>query len=257
MPLQGKGTLAGEAQDAAHLISSSSSRIVGKSLPLAQNTPSPSTAVETHPNIPPSTNSPSAIVESASPPILDLSHPSSTAVADLPLVASPPRAVETLRPIHKLWNQAYDELKMEEEKLMGDYENLIGKDISTIAGLTVSLSGLKVQRQEQLANLLRSKVEEVKQSAWKLKFGGKDIPVKDLAQPAVAVIKYRVSCSSLHSFFFRLFLKTNTRTNWPLYCSWANDYISTALASNPYASIAWSGVSLLLPVGDLNILFDI
>lgn len=208
--LQEKGTPPREAQNTTRHISSSPSAIVGKSLPIPQNTsnpdtasiadlssvPGPSSAAENQSTIPPSSNSPSAIAESTPPPIPTTSYSVSTAVPNLPLVSSPstapspPQAAENLCPIHELWNQAYDELKMDEEKLMADYEGLIGRDISTIAGLTVSLSGLKVQRQEQLANLLQNKVEEVKRNAWKLKFGGKDIPVKDLAQPAVAVIKY-------------------------------------------------------------------
>ena len=30
---------------------------------------------------------------------------------------------------------------------------------------------------------------------------------------------------------------------------WSNDFISTALSAHPYAALAWSGVSILLPVG--------
>ena len=32
---------------------------------------------------------------------------------------------------------------------------------------------------------------------------------------------------------------------------WAKDYIGAAASGNPYTAIAWSGVSLLLPVGFL------
>ena len=34
---------------------------------------------------------------------------------------------------------------------------------------------------------------------------------------------------------------------------WANDYISNALSANPYASLAWAGVSLLLPVSSFDL----
>lgn len=33
---------------------------------------------------------------------------------------------------------------------------------------------------------------------------------------------------------------------------WANDFISAAISSQPYAALAWSGVSVLLPVSDLQ-----
>jgi hypothetical protein len=82
----------------------------------------------------------------------------------------------------------------------------------------VMLSGSKEERKDQMATLLTRKIEEVKKNTWKLKFGGQDIPLKDLAQPVVGIIQ------------------------------WADDYISGALSSNPYASLAWGGVSLLLPV---------
>jgi hypothetical protein len=82
----------------------------------------------------------------------------------------------------------------------------------------VILSGFKVERKAQMTTLLSRKLEEVKENTWKLKFGGHDIPLKDLAQPVVGIIQ------------------------------WADEHISGALSANPYASIAWAGVSLLLPV---------
>jgi hypothetical protein len=75
-----------------------------------------------------------------------------------------------------------------------------------------------MERKDQMAVFLNKKVEEVKNNTWKLKFGGQDIPLKDLARPVVGIIE------------------------------WADDYISGALSTNPYSSIAWSGISLLLPV---------
>ncbi|KUJ09733.1 uncharacterized protein LY89DRAFT_761415 [Mollisia scopiformis] len=87
-----------------------------------------------------------------------------------------------------------------------------------MVGFTVSFSGSKVERQEQMATLLERKIKKTKEETWKLNFNGKDIPVSDLAQPVVGIIQ------------------------------WADDYISGALSANPYASTAWAGVSLLLPL---------
>jgi hypothetical protein len=127
-------------------------------------------------------------------------------------------AVDSLCPIYELWNQAYDDLKTQDEKLIKDYEAALCRDLATMIGSTVTLSGSKVERKDQMATLLARKVEEVKKNTWKLKFSAHDIPLKDLAGPVVSLVQ------------------------------WANDYISGALSANPYASLAWGGVSLLLPV---------
>ncbi|KAK4031768.1 hypothetical protein C8A01DRAFT_41782 [Parachaetomium inaequale] len=61
-------------------------------------------------------------------------------------------------------------------------------------------------------------MDEINRKTWKLRFGSNEFLVKDLAQPALGAIN-RV-----------------------------NEYITGALAANPYTSIAWAGVSLLIPL---------
>jgi len=68
-----------------------------------------------------------------------------------------------------------------------------------------------------MAVILEGKLK-VQQNTWKLKFGGKEVPVKDLMEPVVGIIEK------------------------------ANRYINSSLSANPYASIAWAGVGLFLPV---------
>ena len=126
---------------------------------------------------------------------------------------------ERLCPISELWNQAYDDLKRDEEQLVSDYQSVLSSDLAmTMITPTLMIMGSKEERQQQMAALLAGKVEEAKKKTWKLKFGGKEIPVKEVVESVVGII------------------------------SWADDYISGALSTNPYASIAWGGVSLLLPV---------
>jgi hypothetical protein len=126
---------------------------------------------------------------------------------------------ERLCPISELWNQAYDDLKRDEEKLVSDYQSVLSSDLAmTMITPTLMIMGSKEERQQQMAALLARKVEEAKKKTWKLKFGGKEIPVKEVVESVVGII------------------------------SWADDYISGALSTNPYASVAWGGVSLLLPV---------
>jgi hypothetical protein len=127
-------------------------------------------------------------------------------------------AADPLGSIHELWNEAYDELRSQEEKLIKDYEAALHGDPAMMLGSTVILSGFKLERKTQMAALLARKVEEVKKNTWRLKFGGHDVPLKDLAESVLGIVQ------------------------------WADDYISGALSANPYALIAWGGVSLLLPV---------
>jgi N-terminal domain of NWD NACHT-NTPase len=124
----------------------------------------------------------------------------------------------TLPPISELWNLAYDELRETEAKLVKEYEIALSKNLSAMVGSTVVLSGSSVGRREQMATILGGKMDEVKKNTWKLKFGDNEVPVKDLMEPVVGMV------------------------------DWANDYITGAVSANPYASIAWAGVGLLLPV---------
>jgi hypothetical protein len=67
--------------------------------------------------------------------------------------------------------------------------------------------------------VLQRKMNEVNGDAWKLKFGSwTEIEVKNIVKPVLGVI------------------------------NWANSYITQALSGSSQASIAWSGISLLLPV---------
>lgn len=73
--------------------------------------------------------------------------------------------------------------------------------------------------------VLMRKMEQVNRDAWKLKFGDStEVEVKDIVEPVLKVVDK------------------------------ANDFITNALDGSPQASIAWAGVSLLLPVsaGYLN-----
>ncbi|KUJ13873.1 uncharacterized protein LY89DRAFT_753194 [Mollisia scopiformis] len=112
----------------------------------------------------------------------------------------------------ELWDAAYEELKSSEKKLIDEYEENLRGDLTTMLGATESFSGLKIERKDLMRQLLTQKIAETKENTWKLKFGEHKIPVKDLAEPVIGIIR------------------------------WADDYISGALSANPYASIAWAGV---------------
>lgn len=121
---------------------------------------------------------------------------------------------QPLGPIHGLWNEAYESLRISDRDLIVKYEARL---TPTVQGL-VSQSLPVEQREEVLRSVVEKNLLEYKKSTLKLKALGSEIAAKDLAKPVLGIIK------------------------------WADTYISAALAANPVASIAWAGVSVFLPV---------
>ncbi|KAI0100295.1 ankyrin repeat-containing domain protein [Nemania sp. FL0031] len=114
-----------------------------------------------------------------------------------------------------LWNLAYENLREEDGDLIVKYEKKLCGDLS--AGLSSTL-GSAVNMRDRMHAILDRKVQEVKQDIWKLKFQSTEVQIRDLSEPVLGAI------------------------------SWANEYVAQAVSTNPYASIAWVGVSLLLPL---------
>lgn len=73
---------------------------------------------------------------------------------------------------------------------MKKYEGYLRGDLTTMVASTASLSGIEIDRQKQISSILERKAEQKKNDTWKLKFGGKEVPVKYLAEPVVGLIKY-------------------------------------------------------------------
>lgn len=127
----------------------------------------------------------------------------------------------SLKPIDELWNEAYEELKEKEKTLMKDYEAEMSQDMTTMLGsisLALGAPELAVRRKEQMRALVEKKVVEAKKNAWKLTYGDQEVIVRDLAKPIVNLIND------------------------------AEKFVDGLVSANPYASIAWVGVSLILPV---------
>jgi hypothetical protein len=155
------------------------------------------------------------------PVIVSAAHATSTTNAH---PNAPTIEPSELCPISELWNEAYKDLKVKEKDLMKNYESNIPKVVGMVLGATADVlmpvKGMKTTRRDQIERILRTKVTEAKDKAWKLRFNGMDIAFKDFAEPLLAVIGAM------------------------------DNYVTSALSANPYASIAWAGVSLILPVSD-------
>ncbi|PTB42529.1 hypothetical protein M441DRAFT_165853, partial [Trichoderma asperellum CBS 433.97] len=117
--------------------------------------------------------------------------------------------------IQELWDVAYEKLREEDGTLIADYEaKLIG---SVTAGVGQTLN-LKHNRRDWMQAILQNKMEEVNKNKSKLELGN-----------------YKGQSKNV----IRLVLKVANS---------ANDFIGSAASTNPYTSIAWTGVSFLLPL---------
>lgn len=126
---------------------------------------------------------------------------------------------EAAAPIAELWNQAYEELREKEPKLIKKYEEEISLQVSAMVDATVAISGLgKVRRREQMEVLVKQKLKEDEDGKWRIRLGDDRIAIRDLARYVVSIV------------------------------DWGKDFVGAALESSPYGSIAWTGVCLLLPV---------
>lgn len=126
-------------------------------------------------------------------------------------------------PIAELWDQAFEQLREEDPKLVKKYEAQISLHVSTMVGTTVAISGLgKVQRREQMEVLVKKKLEEDEDGKWRIPLGDDHIAIRDLARHVVSIV------------------------------DWGKEFVGSALEPSPYGSIAWAGVCLLLPVSTFS-----
>ena len=129
-------------------------------------------------------------------------------------------------PIAELWNQAYEQLRKGEPKLVEKYEKEISLHVSSMVGTTVAISGLgKVRRREQMEVLVKQKLKEDEDGKWRIPLGKDRIAIRELAEHVVSIV------------------------------DWGKEFVGGALESSPYGSIAWAGVCLLLPVSIFSIVW--
>ncbi|KAL6907175.1 ankyrin repeat-containing domain protein [Trichoderma evansii] len=116
-------------------------------------------------------------------------------------------------PINELWNIAYEKLRAESSALIEEYERKLQGNL--VAGLG-SMSNASMR--DRMQTILEYKMNEVNANTWKLKFRSSEVEVRDIVQPVLGVV------------------------------SLVNEYVTDAMSVNPYASLAWAGISLLLPL---------
>jgi hypothetical protein len=118
-------------------------------------------------------------------------------------------------PIQQLWTVAYETLREEDGELIEEYEAKLQE--SVIADSSDN-HRLETDIKEQMRTILEIKMADVNKNTTKLKLGSSEVAVKDIARLLLNVVNS------------------------------ANSFISQAVSASPPASIAWAGVSFLLPV---------
>jgi hypothetical protein len=125
---------------------------------------------------------------------------------------------QVFKPIREVWNEAYEDLKAQDEDLITKYEVRLRHNVYG----ALASKALKVERAELMKSVVDMKLEQYKEDAWKVKALGEEFLVKNMAKPLVGVLK------------------------------WADKYVGDALKSNPMASFGWAGVMVFVPVSFLR-----
>ncbi|KAF5703410.1 ankyrin repeat [Fusarium mundagurra] len=116
--------------------------------------------------------------------------------------------------IRQLWAVAYQSLREEENSPVQTFEDQIRRNMPNIADIMSSDANTK----DWMSKVVQNQMDQVKRDTLKLRFGNFEVEAQDVVKSVLAVV------------------------------DWSKDYVSKALSSNPTASIAWGGVTLLLPL---------
>ncbi|KAF5593388.1 ankyrin repeat [Fusarium subglutinans] len=122
--------------------------------------------------------------------------------------------------IRQLWAVAYMSLRNEEDSPVQAFEDQIRCNMPDIADRMSSDASTK----DWTSSVVQTQMDQVKRDTLKLRFGNFEVEAQEVVKSVLAVV------------------------------NWSKDYVSKALSSNPTASIAWGGVTLLLPVSQYLII---
>jgi len=120
---------------------------------------------------------------STSRDISDTHQPPQPNLADNPAKNRSPRPAESDVPIGKLWNIAYEKLREEDGHLVAGYQDKLPS-----AGFGVTF-GSETSIQNDMELILRQRMDQVNQDAWKLRFASSEVQVKDLVEPIIGVVR--------------------------------------------------------------------
>jgi hypothetical protein len=107
-----------------------------------------------------------------------------------------------------VWKLAYELFRKQESELEEDYSKQLGGNAAAIADLS---------SREAIQAILEKLLGDREKKQWRIPFPGHNI-------------KIRIQVERLAKFL-----------------QWSDSFVKNAVSTQPYAALAWSGVSLLLP----------
>lgn len=143
--------------------------------------------------------------EKAEPPFIHATHPQSLLMGGL-------------------WNEAYEQLREEDDQLIVGYEkDLLIQGKAQPGGQHTSNVSDK-SHETQLQDLIERRLADIQETRLQITVGGRDVVLKDQARRIIhAILSFK-------------------------------DAISSAVSSEPHAALAWGGILMLLNVGLLTML---
>jgi hypothetical protein len=142
--------------------------------------------------------------------------PNPTPASPGPQPAAPPTASDAASsPSYDVdpWPRAYKIFQEREPDLTADY----AKHLASVQGDTAASIDLSVPR--SVESIVKQLLEDREKKQWRVSLVGSDIKIREQAE-------------KLAKFLL-----------------WSDQIVKDALSAQPYAALAWSGVSVLLPVG--------
>lgn len=127
-------------------------------------------------------------------------------------ICGPPCVTDDFKP----WAQAYEILQKRDPALMSDLSQHLASlqdDSATTTDLSTSGS---------VKSIVERLLDNREKEQWRVSLMGKEVKIR---QQAERLVKFLL---------------------------WSDKLVKDALSTQPYAALAWSGVSLILPVGLLN-----
>jgi hypothetical protein len=112
-----------------------------------------------------------------------------------------------------LWKSAFDKFREEEPDLLSDYDRHVFGATAVNAGLA---------SREAIETVLNKLLKDREKKQWTISVLSHDIKIRAQVERVVGILK------------------------------WSDPLVKDALSAQPYAALAWSGVSLLLPVSTLK-----
>ena len=119
-------------------------------------------------------------------------------------------AIEDAKNTKDLWLQAYEALELREPDLVAAYKRQLAPTNTNFADPSLN--------PELIETIIQSKLQDREADQWVVDLCKKPVKVREQGEK---VIKFII---------------------------WSKDVVSGALSAQPYAALAWSGVSILLPV---------